>query len=121
MFQLEVEPGSHLFLGSYGNRVIPLEAELIAGKHYIVRARIFPGAGLRFQPIRDINITHRQVQGWFQAYNTLTTDLTKLENYETGRKHYINRFLKHYVKSMYPEYAFLKPEDNYVEPIVLRK
>ena len=120
IFQLQVEPGEHLFLGNYGNRVVPLEAELAAGKHYIVRARVFPGVGLRFQPIRGLNITHEQVQGWFQDYDALTTDLKKLESYEKDRKRYIDRFLKHYIKTMYPEYT-LKPEDNYVEPIKLQK
>ena len=118
LFQIEVEPGEHLFLGSYGNRVVPLEVNLAAGKHYIIRARIFPAVGLRFQPIRGLNVTHEQVQGWFHAYDAMKTDLTKLENYEKTRRRYTDRFVKYYIKSMYPEYI-LKPEDNYRIPITL--
>lgn len=119
ILQFEVEPGEHLFLGNYGNRVIPLEADLAAGKHYIVRARVFPGVGLRFQPIRGVGIAYEQVQGWFQDYNSLQTDHEQLEGYTKDRKRYIDRFLKHYIKTMYPEYT-LKPEDSYDKPLAVQ-
>lgn len=117
-FQYEAAPGEHLFLGNLGNRVIPLEADLAAGKHYIVRARNFPGVGLRFQPVRGVGIPYEQIQEWFSDYDSMATDLTKLADYEKDRRRYIDRFLKHYIKTMYPEYT-VKPGDSYDGPVTL--
>lgn len=118
IFQYQATPGKHLFLGSFGNRVIPLEAELSPGKHYIVRSRRVPSVGFRFMPVRGDRVKPEQVQSWFDKYDGVQTDLTQFsDGYKAKRLKIIDRFIKHYIYSMYPEYT-LKPEDSYDEPLV---
>ena len=69
--QYRAEPGKHLFLIKSGNWSF-LNANLIAGKHYIVRAKVYPGGNSAYIALEpalpfENDVSKTQVDEWLYS------------------------------------------------------
>jgi len=79
--QYITKPGKHIFMARAENWSI-LNADLKAGKHYVVAARIFPGIMTGRVALTPANLEDREtIDKWFEKLKPTTVNLKKADAY----------------------------------------
>jgi hypothetical protein len=92
--QLLVPPGEHIFLARAENWSY-VHADLEAGRHYFILAKVFPGvwkARVAFDPIlRDDPQTDAEIAKWLTDLKPITVIPGKVEGYSSPRREQVRQ------------------------------
>ncbi len=119
MVQVRVDPGEHVFMGRAGNWSY-LKANLEAGKHYVVVARLFPAddsaylsnIGVALVPAASKeDYSDKEVEGWIDGASATEPIPEKTAEYEAEHKADVQKGIADYQAGTV-EFAELGPGDN---------
>lgn len=112
--QYKTTPGKHLFVCRAENWSY-LSAEFLPGKHYIIRADVFPGvwkARITLNPFNKSDEDYKEtVNGWLTNLKPLKLDPLKIDEYATKRLDEVRMAVKNF-RDGNVKFSTLSP-DNY--------
>ena len=114
--QYKTTPGKHLFMSQSENWSL-VEANLLAGHHYLLRADIHPGVWTARTVLHPFNKNaegyYDTVQGWIAGSKPVQLDPAKAEAYKAARIERVKKAIANY-KSGDADFLTLE-EDDYLE------